>query len=226
MGLDLARGPDMTATEIRARQRQYHYDVSDAISYSMEPMRQQIAERSREISASLARQTEDHIMRTLGIDPNAQTSNSADTANNTLTIETLRQAARALAQNSQHHTWRESFVYNHDRVLDDMVVYGSAFWITPSIEVGTQEAQERGLSLLKEHLTPDQRASYDQHKYFDVRGGTSGKTYRIRHGRQMNIDVLNAQGKRESGLCFLPKGGLVAGELYEDEALKIANRFR
>jgi len=230
MGVDTARGPDRTATEIRARQSQYRYDMSDAISYSMEPMRQQIAERSREISASLARQTEEHIMRTLGIDPNAQSNTTGDNDGSTLTIETLRQAARALAQNSQHDDWRAAFLFG---ILP--VDYSGAFRVTPNIEVGTKEAQERGLSLLKENLTPEQLQSYEKNQYFEVTGGESGKRYRIRHGRQMNIEQLDAKGNRESGLCALPVGGLVAGdcmlaqktalELYESEFLKIANRF-
>ncbi len=51
----------------------------------------------------------------------------------------------------------------------------------------------------------------------------------------MNIEELDAKGRRAAGWCFLPQGGLVAGdcmlaqktalELFESEALKIANRF-
>lgn len=85
------------------------------------------------------------------------------------------------------------------------------------------------------NLSPEQRASYEKNNYFDVKGGSSGKTYRIRHGRQMNIEQLDAKGSRVCGWCFLPQGGLVAGdcmlaqktalELFETEALKVANRF-
>lgn len=104
-----------------------------------------------------------------------------------------------------------------------------------SLPHNTAEAQARGLQLLKDNLTPEQRESYEKNRYFDVKGGESGTTYRIRHGRQMNIEVLDKKGKRDHGLCFLPIGSLVAGdcmlaqktalELYENEALKVANRF-
>lgn len=102
-------------------------------------------------------------------------------------------------------------------------------------EVGNPEAQAKGMALLKENLTPEQRAQYEQHKYFDVIGGTTGRTYRIHHGRQMNIRRLNRSGKPVEGLCFLPQGGLVAGdvmlaqktalEVCENDALKVANKF-
>ncbi|MGE0852373.1 MAG: hypothetical protein AB7O44_22570 [Hyphomicrobiaceae bacterium] len=102
-------------------------------------------------------------------------------------------------------------------------------------EVGSKRAQERGLVLLKENLGPDQRQQYDKYGYFDVVGGKSGKRYRIRHGRQMNIEQLDKNGRRVCGWCFYPQGGLVAGdimlaqkvalELFEADALKIANRF-
>jgi len=218
----ILQSPNMTATEVRVRRDEYLRNASQA----------------------LARQTEEHMMRTLGIDPNAHTSTTGDSDGSTLTIETLRQAARALAQNSQHDTWREAFVRSPaDTHVDgiglrayDHVLYGGAMWfVTPNIEVGTKEAQERGISLLKENLTPEQLKDYETHKRFDVKGGASGKTYRIKHGRQMNIDVLDKAGNRDYRLCFLPVGGLVAGdcmlaqktalELYETEALKIANRF-
>lgn len=97
------------------------------------------------------------------------------------------------------------------------------------------EAREKALKLLKENLTPQQLQTYEKHKWFEVKGGDTGRTYRIHHGRQMNISVRNWRGKHKHGLCFLPTGGLVEGdimlgqkialELYESEALKVANRF-
>jgi hypothetical protein len=97
------------------------------------------------------------------------------------------------------------------------------------------EAHERGIRLLKENLTPAQRQQLEKHAYFEVIGGRTGKRYRIRHGRSMNIDQLDRNGRRVCGWCFFPLGGLVAGdvmlaqkvalELFETEALKIANRM-
>lgn len=99
----------------------------------------------------------------------------------------------------------------------------------------TPEAEAKGMILLKENLTPKQLKQYDEHKYFDVKGGQTGTTYRIHHGRQMNIHALNMFGNKKFGLCFLPQGNLCHGdtmlaqkltlELQEDEALRIGNRF-
>jgi hypothetical protein len=104
-----------------------------------------------------------------------------------------------------------------------------------SADIGSKRAQERGLQLLKENLTVTQRRQYEKHGYFDVTGGKTGKRYRIRHGRQMNIEQLDRNGRRVCGWCFFPQGSLVSGdvmlaqkaalELFEADALRIANRF-
>jgi hypothetical protein len=111
----------------------------------------------------------------------------------------------------------------------------SVFFLRSAGDVGSRKAQERGLRLLKQNLAPLQRQQYERHGYFDVLGGTTGKRYRIRHGRQMNIEQLDKNGRRVCGWCFFPQGNLVAGdvmlaqkmalELYEAEALRIANRY-
>ena len=100
---------------------------------------------------------------------------------------------------------------------------------------GSTEAQERGMRLLKLHLSSMQREQYEKHRYFEVTGGRTGRRYRIRHGRMMNIDQLDKKGRHVCGWCFFPEGHLVAGdvmlaqklalELFEPEALEIANRF-
>jgi hypothetical protein len=97
------------------------------------------------------------------------------------------------------------------------------------------EAHERGMRLLKESLTSSQRQQYAKYGYFEVIGGRTGKRYRIRHGRSMNIDQLDRNGRRVCGWCFFPEGNLVTGdvmlaqkmalELFELEALKIANKM-
>lgn len=111
----------------------------------------------------------------------------------------------------------------------------SVFFLRNPGDVGSKKAQERGLRLLKQSLAPTQRQQYEKYGYFDVVGGTTGKRYRIRHGRQMNIEQLDKNGRRVCGWCFFPQGTLVAGdvmlaqklalELYEPEALRIANRY-
>ena len=104
-----------------------------------------------------------------------------------------------------------------------------------STDIGSKRAQERGIQLLRENLTPPQRRQYEKYGYFDVTGGKTGKRYRIRHGRQMNIEQLDRNGRRVCGWCFFPQGSLVSGdvmlaqkaalELFEGDALRIANRF-
>lgn len=226
----------MTATEVRMRQQQYNWNVDTA--YDVSPIATVAQEYTARVSRELARQMEERIMATLGLDAQATTSTTGE-GQPALTVETIREAARALSQAPVDVDWRRAFLIEESRTnwlpYSDAVLYGSAIWTAPNIEVGTKEAQERGLQLLKDNLTPEQHQSYEANRYFDVKGGESGTTYRIRHGRQMNIDVLDAKGNRQSGVCFLPVGGLVAGdcmlaqktalELYENEALKIANKF-
>jgi hypothetical protein len=101
-------------------------------------------------------------------------------------------------------------------------------------DFGSRQARERGLRLLEQNLSPSQRAQFSEQQYFEVVGGNTGRRYRIRHGRVMNIDLLDQYGVRIGSLCFYPRGGLVAGdimlaqklalELFEADALKVANR--
>jgi len=112
---------------------------------------------------------------------------------------------------------------------------GSMFFLRSSTEGGSKRAQERGIQLLKQNLAPSQRQQFDKYGFFDVVGGSTGKRYRIRNGRQMNIEQLDKNGRRVCGWCFFPQGNLVAGDVmlaqkmalehYEIEALNIANRY-
>ncbi len=97
------------------------------------------------------------------------------------------------------------------------------------------ESEVRALKLLKNWLSPAQLSAYEGHKYFDVVGCDSGTAYRIHHGTQANIEQLDAQGQPVCRWCFVPEGGLVAGdvmlaqkialETYESGALVVANRL-
>lgn len=101
-------------------------------------------------------------------------------------------------------------------------------------DFGSRQARERGLRLLEQNLSPSQRSQFAEYQFFEVVGGHTGRRYRIRHGRMMNIDLLDQYGVRIGSLCFYPRGGLVAGdvmlaqklalELFEADALKVANR--
>jgi hypothetical protein len=100
---------------------------------------------------------------------------------------------------------------------------------------GTYEARERGMRLLMANLTAAQREQLDRYGYFDVIGGETGRRYRIRFGRELNVDELDDFGKRISSWCFFPEGDLVTGdvmlsqkvalETFEREALRVSNRL-
>ena len=95
----------------------------------------------------------------------------------------------------------------------------------------SEAAEERAIALLKDHLSTEQRSQ--RHGYFDVIGGATVRRYRIRHGTQMNVQVLDSSGRWVSSLCFTPRGQLPVGDvmlaqaialqLFEYEALAVAN---
>ena len=94
--------------------------------------------------------------------------------------------------------------------------------------------EERGVNLLREWLSPEQRAQFDAKRYFDVIGCDSGKRYRIHYGETTNVHEIGDDDLPSIGWCFMPVGSLVAGdvmlaqkialETYEYGALAVANR--
>ena len=94
--------------------------------------------------------------------------------------------------------------------------------------------KERGINLLREWLSPEQRAQFDAKRYFDVIGCDSGKRYRIHYGETTNVHEIGDDDLPSIGWCFMPVGSLVAGdvmlaqkialETYEYGALAVANR--
>jgi hypothetical protein len=95
--------------------------------------------------------------------------------------------------------------------------------------------EARGLKLLREWLSPEQRAQFESEGYFDVVGCHSREKYRIRYGSSANIDELDDAGVPRIGWCFVPNIYLVAGDVMlaqkialetnERGALAVANRF-
>jgi hypothetical protein len=93
----------------------------------------------------------------------------------------------------------------------------------------------RGLRLLRNWLTPQQRAQFDAKRYFDVVGCDSGKLYRIHHEAVSNVHEIDADGCPKIVWCFAPVGDLVAGDIMlaqkialetnESGALAVANRL-
>jgi hypothetical protein len=74
-------------------------------------------------------------------------------------------------------------------------------------------AEARGLTLLKEWLSPEQLAQYHANGYFDVVGCASGKRYRINYGTSMNVHEIDNDGSVRAGWCFVPSIVLVAGDV-------------
>jgi hypothetical protein len=95
--------------------------------------------------------------------------------------------------------------------------------------------ESRGITLLREWLSPTQRAQFDASKYFEVVGCDSGRRYRIHYGRMTNVHQIDEAGQPVTGWCFVPSGGLVAGDIMlvqkialetnEQATLEVANRF-
>jgi hypothetical protein len=95
---------------------------------------------------------------------------------------------------------------------------------------------QKGIKLLRDHLTAAQLKQHDELRYFDVIGCDTGHRYRIYHADSMNIDEFDGNGICINRWCFLPKGGLTRGdvllaqkialELFELDARAIANKYQ
>jgi hypothetical protein len=99
------------------------------------------------------------------------------------------------------------------------------------------QADQRARGLLLEHLTPEQRETFEDNGWFVVEGGESGTLYRIRNQGSMiaNVEVLNPAGCATHRLCaHVPVGQVPMGdqllaqkmmlEFSESHFLRIANR--
>jgi hypothetical protein len=96
--------------------------------------------------------------------------------------------------------------------------------------------EARGRKLLREWLSTDQLAQFDDKRYFDVVGCDTGRRYRIHYGSAANIDELDDCDRPLITYCFAPKAPLVPGDIMlaqkialetdERSALAVANRFK
>ena len=96
--------------------------------------------------------------------------------------------------------------------------------------------EARGIALLREWLSPKQRAQFDATKCFDVVGCDTGRRYRIHYGRVTNVHQIDEAGQPVMGWCFVPSGGLVAGDVMlvqkialetnEQTTMAVANPFK
>jgi hypothetical protein len=95
--------------------------------------------------------------------------------------------------------------------------------------------EARGITLLREWLSPEQQAQFDASKSFDVVGGDSGRRYRILYDKVTNVHEIDDAGQPVMGWCFVPSEHLVAGDVMlaqkialetnERATLAVANRF-
>jgi hypothetical protein len=63
--------------------------------------------------------------------------------------------------------------------------------------------EERGVNLLREWLSPEQRARFNAKRYFDVIGCDSGKRYRIHYGETTNVHEIGDDDLPSVGWCFM-----------------------
>jgi hypothetical protein len=88
------------------------------------------------------------------------------------------------------------------------------------------ERNARGLTLLKDWLSPAQLRSYEKHGYFEVVGNDSGLVYRIHHGQQANVEQLDCIGQSVCAWCFVPVGDLVAGDVMLAQKIALETNER
>jgi hypothetical protein len=74
-------------------------------------------------------------------------------------------------------------------------------------------AEEKGLSLLRSWLTPEQDEQWSRDKAFDVVGCDTGTRYRITYSTTMNVIELDKDGDSVRRWCFAPVGPIVKGDV-------------
>jgi len=73
--------------------------------------------------------------------------------------------------------------------------------------------EARALRLLREWLSPEQRAQFNAEGHFEVTGSHTGRRYRIHRGTVSNVLELNEEGQPKIGWCFVPERSLAAGDV-------------
>ncbi|WP_441260643.1 hypothetical protein AB7008_41110 [Bradyrhizobium sp. 521_C7_N1_3] len=90
------------------------------------------------------------------------------------------------------------------------------------IRHGMEETPEgRSLRLLRQWLSPAQRAQFAEKSYFEVVGGDTGKRYRIYAGAATNVCEIDGNGRPTLGLCFLPMGDLPIGDVMLSQKIAL-----
>ena len=105
------------------------------------------------------------------------------------------------------------------------------------IRHGAEKTPEgRSLQLLRQWLSPAQRARLAESGYFEVVGCDTGTQYRIYPGAMSNVCEIDEKGRPRIGLCFRTAGELPIGDVMlaqkialesrESSALVVARRFK
>jgi hypothetical protein len=130
-----------------------------------------------------------------------------------------------------------TYYYNHPRYYSTPAYYDDPHARQAAVTQSHAEAaKKRALELLIEHLSPEQKKTFEEKKWFVVEGGRSKTQYRIRAQDHLiaNIDVMEA-GRTKHKLCGhcdirkVPLGDQLLAqkmmlEFSEDDFLKVANR--
>lgn len=208
---------------VRADLEQFQREIAALESVNASPERLNAYRREYE-----RQRTHAHLHHGLAAAPARQTA--AEVQNR------LQEYQRRLAEYQQSYLdpYYQSLREDRRDAMLAMLGQQTALYIRAD-NAAEKAAEAKGLVLLKENLTPAQLASYERDQSFEVVGCHTGKTYRIKRGRQQNIFVLDKKGREVSGICFLPQGGLcisdgmlcqkIALETDETETLKIAIPF-
>jgi hypothetical protein len=91
------------------------------------------------------------------------------------------------------------------------------------------EARERAKDLLFSWLTPEQKTTAEVHRYFDVVGNSSGRTYRIyMHTITNNVKELDKHGRGVRTHCCYPMdtGAIPEYDTFLAQALSITANER
>jgi hypothetical protein len=76
-----------------------------------------------------------------------------------------------------------------------------------------RRAEEKGLSLLRSWLTPEQEAQWSRESEFEVVSCDTGARYRITNGTTMNVIELDKDGRSVKRWCFTPVVPIVQGDV-------------
>ncbi|MGO4506322.1 hypothetical protein AB4Z51_04830 [Bradyrhizobium sp. 2TAF36] len=94
-----------------------------------------------------------------------------------------------------------------------MIVRGCVLRSLYLIFIEQNGPEARARRLLRDWLSPEQRAQFDAKNYCEVTGSHTGKRYRVHYGTVSNVVEVDASGQPATGWCFVPERALAAGDV-------------